>query len=61
MVEPMVTYGEPMVTHGEQGLGELRERLQEKMQRALPQVNFVPWIALGCDFMPPATNIQFNL
>ena len=35
----------------------LRKVPETKAQGLLPQVQFFPWIALGCDFMPPVTNI----
>ena len=36
-------------------VGETPE--EKKAEDLLPQVPFVAWIVLGCDVMPPATNI----
>lgn len=49
------------ITHGEnQCLGEPWERLQEKWQRASPQMHFVPWSILKHVFIPVANvSIQF--
>ena len=37
--------------------GDCGEAPGKKAEGLLPQVHFVPWIVLGCDFMPPVTNI----
>lgn len=45
------------MTHGEQCLAELWGWLQEIGRGPLPQVHFVSWTVLGCDFVPPVLNI----
>lgn len=43
-------------------LGQLWERLpEEKAKGLLPQVHFVPWISLGCFFIPPVLHIHIQL
>ena len=37
--------------------GPVRENPGKKIEGLLLLVYFVPWIALGCDFVPPVTNI----
>lgn len=49
------------MTGGEQCLGgTVREAPGKKGRRPLPQVSSVPWIVLGCEFVPLETNIYFQ-
>ena len=50
-----------MATSGPVPWGTVREAPAQKAEGLLPQVHFVPWIVLGCDFRAPVTNtyIQF--
>lgn len=46
----------PWIT--QEGLDRLQE---EKAEGFLSQVHFVPWIALGCDFVPLVLNVHIQL
>lgn len=48
------------MTRGGPCLGDLRQRLQEKDRGPFPQVCFVPWMVLGCDFLFPVTKIYIQ-
>ena len=40
--------------------GTVREALCKKPEGILPQMNFVPWIVLGCNCVPPVLNIYIH-